>query len=119
MSTIKVNSIEPANAGSEDYFLTRVWVNLNGSGTISINNDGNVSSLTDLGVGNYRVTFSNPLSVATYAVGGTHVWTVGANEDRMGVSVADILTSSMKIGGGHTQDAGSMEDGTYTAMVTL
>lgn len=119
MSTIKVNSIEPANAGSEDYFLSRAWVNLDGTGTISINNDGNVSSLTDNGVGNYTVTYSSALSAATYAAAGSRIYSGTTSEDRMGCSVADALTSSMKIGGGHNQGNGAYEDGNYSAMVAL
>lgn len=72
MSTLKVNSIEPANAGSEDYFLARAWVNFNGTGTIAIRNDGNVSSLTDNTTGSYTVTFSASLSTADYSMQGTN-----------------------------------------------
>ena len=67
MSTIKVNSIEPANAGSEDYFLARAWVNFNGTGTVAIRNDGNVTSITDNGTGNYTVNFTSTLSSADYS----------------------------------------------------
>jgi hypothetical protein len=67
MSNLKVNSIEPANAGSEDYFLARAWVNFNGTGTVAIRADGNVSSITDLGTGNYRVNQSSGQVDANYA----------------------------------------------------
>jgi hypothetical protein len=67
MSTIKVNSIEPANAGSEDYFLARAWVNFNGTGTAAIRDSGNVSTLTDNGTGSYTVSFSNAMGNANYA----------------------------------------------------
>lgn len=67
MSTIKVNSIEPANAGSEDYFLARAWVNFNGTGTVAIRNDGNVTSITDNGTGNYTVNFTSAVSSADYS----------------------------------------------------
>lgn len=59
MSILKVNSIEAASPGSEDYFLARSWVNFNGSGTVAIRSDGNVSSLSDRGVGQYAVNFSS------------------------------------------------------------
>ena len=71
MSTIKVNSIEPANAGSEDYFLARAWINLNGTGTVAIRADGNVSSITDQGVGQYAVTFQNSFADVNYATTAT------------------------------------------------
>lgn len=67
MSTLKVNSIEPANAGSEDYFLARAWVNFNGSGTVAIRADGNVSSITDNGTGDYTVNFSTASADANHA----------------------------------------------------
>ena len=67
MSTLKVNGIEPANPGSEDYFLARAWVNFNGKLTVSINDEGNISSLTDYNVGYYGVTFSSALISSTYS----------------------------------------------------
>lgn len=71
MSTLKVNSIEPANAGSEDYFLARAWVNFNGTGTVAIRQDGNVSSITDNGTGDYNVNFTSSFIDANYAASGS------------------------------------------------
>lgn len=67
MSTIKVNSIEPANAGSEDYFLARAWVSFNHATGGTVAADGNVSSITDGGTGIFTVNFSSSLSDANYA----------------------------------------------------
>lgn len=47
------------------------WVVFNGSGTVSIQDSFNVSSVTDLGVGSYRVNFATPMANANYAVGGS------------------------------------------------
>ena len=44
------------------------WVNFNGSGTVSIRDDFNVSSITDSGTGAYKVNMSNALSNTNYAV---------------------------------------------------
>lgn len=80
MSTIKVNSIEPANAGSEDYFLARAWVNFNGTGTVAIRDSGNVSSITDNGSGDYTLNYGNALSTANYFfVCGSTPYTFNAN----------------------------------------
>lgn len=46
----------------------RAWVNLNGTGTVAIRASGNVSSITDLGIGSYRVNFSTAMPDANYAV---------------------------------------------------
>lgn len=47
------------------------WVNFNGSGTVSIRDDGNVSSITDNGTGSYGVNFSSSLSNADYCANVT------------------------------------------------
>jgi hypothetical protein len=46
----------------------RAWVNFNGSGTVAINSDFNVSSITDNNTGDYTVNFSTALANANYAV---------------------------------------------------
>jgi hypothetical protein len=44
----------------------RAWVCFNGTGTIAIKNDGNVSSLTDLDTGKYRINFTNSMPDVNY-----------------------------------------------------
>jgi len=44
----------------------RAWVNFNGIGTISIRGSGNVSSITDVGVGIYTVNFTNAMPDTNY-----------------------------------------------------
>ena len=39
-------------------FGVRAWVNFNGTGTVAIRDSGNVSSITDNGVGDYTVNFA-------------------------------------------------------------
>jgi hypothetical protein len=48
----------------------RAWVNFNGTGTVAIRASGNVSSITDNGVGSYTVNFSTAMPDANYAVAG-------------------------------------------------
>jgi hypothetical protein len=45
----------------------RAWVNFNGTGTVAIRGSGNVSSITDDGLGLYRVNFTNSMPDANYA----------------------------------------------------
>lgn len=49
----------------------RAWVNFNGTGTVAIRASGNVSSITDNGVGDYTVNFTNALTDANYSVTGS------------------------------------------------
>jgi len=48
--------------------IAKAWINLDGTGTISINDSYNVSSITDNGTGDYTATFSTAMTNANYAV---------------------------------------------------
>ena len=62
---------EALNAsGSAPVFACRAWVNFNGTGPVAIRASGNVSSITDNGVGNYIVNFTTAMPDANYAVSG-------------------------------------------------
>jgi hypothetical protein len=45
----------------------RAWVNFNGSGTVAIRSSGNVSSITDNGVGDYTVNFTTAMPDNNYS----------------------------------------------------
>jgi hypothetical protein len=47
-------------------FAAKAWVNFNGTGTVAIRQSGNVSSITDNGVGRYTLTFTNAIEDANY-----------------------------------------------------
>lgn len=48
----------------------RAWVNFNGTGTVAIRASGNVTSITDNGVGDYTINFTTAMSDANYALIG-------------------------------------------------
>jgi hypothetical protein len=52
---------------ANDAQLCKAWVNFNGTGTVAIRASYNVSSITDNGVGNYTVNFTNAFANANYA----------------------------------------------------
>jgi hypothetical protein len=54
-------------AGSAPLYACRAWVNFNGVGTVAIRASGNVSSITDNGVGDYTVNFTTAMPDANYA----------------------------------------------------
>jgi hypothetical protein len=60
--------------GSAPIFACRAWVNFNGTGTVAIRASGNVSSITDNGVGEYTINFTTALPDANYCalVGGAN-----------------------------------------------
>jgi hypothetical protein len=48
-------------------YKCRAWVNFTGTGTISINGSGNVSTLNDLDTGTYQVNFTIPMPDVNYS----------------------------------------------------
>ena len=74
MSTIKVNNLQNASGGSNStpeqiqQGRAKAWVNFNGSGTVAIRDDFNVSSITDSGVGIFKVNITNALPNTNYVV---------------------------------------------------
>ena len=98
MSTLKVNTIEPVTAGSETYYLAKAWVNFNGTGTVAIRADGNVTDITDVGTGNYNVNITNAITDANYSVvcsGATTATPTTAQ--RWPAAVGTLSTLSVKI----------------------
>jgi hypothetical protein len=57
--------IEDVN-GVEIGTFCRAWVNFNGTGTVAIRASFNVSSITDNGLGDYTVNFTNAMPDANY-----------------------------------------------------
>ena len=55
----------------------RAWVNFNGTGTVAINASGNVTSITDNGVGDYTVNFTNAMPDINYSFNGATRWVAG------------------------------------------
>lgn len=45
----------------------KAWIKIQGVGAVTIFSSYNVSSVTDLGTGQYRVNFTNPMSSGSYA----------------------------------------------------
>lgn len=65
MSTINVNTIQ--NTSGVEQYLAKAWVNFNGTGTVAIRAAGNVSSITDNGVGDYTVNFTASMVDVNFA----------------------------------------------------
>jgi hypothetical protein len=59
-----------AQSGSAPAYAARAWVNFNGTGTVAIRASGNVSSITDNGVGDYTVNFTTAMQDADFCVAG-------------------------------------------------
>jgi hypothetical protein len=53
--------------GSAPIYAARAWVNFNGTSTVAIRASGNVSSITDNGMGDYTVNFATAMPDANYS----------------------------------------------------
>lgn len=82
-------------SGSAPSYSARAWVNFNGTGTVAIRAAGNVSSITDNGVGDYTVNFTTAMPDANYStvVSADSFSGFLASLDR----VSNTLTSSVRV----------------------
>ena len=64
---LAVTSLSTAS-GSAPSYSARAWVNFNGTGTVAIRANGNVSSITDNGTGDYTVNFATAIADTNYMV---------------------------------------------------
>jgi hypothetical protein len=60
---LSTSATEADNAAKR---VAKAWVNFNGTGTVAIRDDFNVSSITDNGTGQYTINFSSSLVSANY-----------------------------------------------------
>ncbi|MFX7348213.1 hypothetical protein ABTI94_18570, partial [Acinetobacter baumannii] len=58
-------------SGTAPSYSARAWVNFNGTGTVEIRGNGNVSSITDLGAGTYKMNFTIPMTDKNYCAVGS------------------------------------------------
>lgn len=85
MSTLKVTNIQDTSGGNslttEQVYngAAKAWVNFNGSGVIAILASFNVSSITDIGNGDYTVNLTNALVDSNFSAVMTSSPKVGTN----------------------------------------
>lgn len=91
--------------------ICKAWVNFNGTGTVSIRDSFNVSSITDNGTGDYTINFTTAMPNLNYAVDGS----CGISSGFYGRSVTPITysTSSIRVQTGYVTTVSTAEDQTY------
>lgn len=70
----------------------KAFVNFNGSGVIAIRDSFNVSSITDVGAGDYTVNYTNNMKDANYSA------VPGCSDSFSATTIAEIASGSMFIG---------------------
>ena len=104
MSTVKAANLQntgsgaPAfqnSSGTEIGQLVKAWVNFDGTGTVAIRDDFNVSSITDNGTGDYTVAFTNAMANANYSVICSTMPTPNGNDS--GAMPLNLATTGFEI----------------------
>tara|TARA_Y100001938_G_scaffold101899_1_gene139236 strand:- start:33 stop:464 length:432 start_codon:yes stop_codon:yes gene_type:complete len=85
---VSVRGESSATTTSLQQGLAKAWVNFDGTGTIAIRDDNNVSSLTDNNTGNYTINLTNSFSDTNYNATGL----TGTGGALMNISVNTTVT---------------------------
>ena len=98
-------------SGTTPMYACRAWVNFNGTGTVAIRGSGNVSSITDNGVGDYTVNFSTAMQDSNYCVTGALAKnnnTADANSNTGSPGINNLSLTSFRVITGSPGDSGNV-----------
>lgn len=95
LTTPNINSAQIATvSGTSPLYMARAWINFNGTGTPAIRASGNVTSITDNGIGSYTLNITTSFSaLADAALSGSGVRYL-ATDSRAGSVYANMTSSS-------------------------
>ena len=107
-------------SGTAPLYACRAWVNFNGTGTVAIMASGNVSSITDNGVGNYTVNLITAMPDANYVWNGTVQGDATGNARSAFSDTADVnTTTSFKVKTGYSSSGSSALQDFPTVSITV
>lgn len=92
-------------------YSCRAWVNFNGTGTVAIRASGNVTSITDNGVGDYTVNFTTAMVDANYSCIVTSNYGSAINP------VSAPTTTDVRVTGFTTTTGGNSDREYYNAAI--
>jgi len=81
-------------SGSAPLYACRAWVNFDGTGTVSIREDGNVSSITDNGTGDYTVNFATAMPDTNYSTVGGAIRNISDNNFALSFPYASTYSTT-------------------------
>lgn len=119
MSVLKADTIQSTGGGAATLTkqsATKVWLNLNGTGTIATRDSFNVASVTDVSTGIYQTNFTNAFSDANYSHSHTNITNVnfiGGTVDNDYVQSAGSIKQRNADWTGTSSDNASTNDSLY------
>ena len=99
----------PTISGTAPLYMCRAWVNFDGTGTVAIRGSGNVSSITDNGVGDYTVNLTTAMADTNGTVVGASVETIGAFSGGQRVVMPSFASTSTIRAGVTYQNGGAVD----------
>jgi hypothetical protein len=93
-------------SGSAPSYSARAWVSFNGTGTIAIKSSGNVTSISDGGVGVYTVNLTTAIPTTTSACISASACSVGGTNRFIGAyqTTTTAIAVNLQNAGGTPQD---------------
>jgi hypothetical protein len=88
-----MSAVVPGGSTLYPASFCRAWVNFNGTGAVAIRASYNVSSITDNGVSDYTVNFTNALADANYSAVGIAGSTAGTSAQMLVPGGAQTTTT--------------------------
>ena len=115
LTTPTINSAQIATVtGTAPLYIARAWVNFNGTGTVAIRASGNVTSITDNGVGDYTVNFTTAMPDTNYSFFGSSGQTAAASIPAMlGINRDNLVYSTTAIRLYNLTGVGGLPDSAY------
>ena len=121
MSIVKTDTLEGLTSGRtvDNNLLARriasAWCTITGTGTVSIRDSENITSLVDQGVGDYKVSFITPMANIDYAFSvtcendGTGAGMIGTTDQQ---KVSDIRIQTL-------DETGAEKDNTQVCLIII
>jgi hypothetical protein len=92
-TTLNTDEIVDTNSSQ----VCKAWVNFNGTNTVAIRDSYNVSSITDVGTGNYDVNFTNNMANVNYSAVGQAGGTSGIPTTKLTGTGGSLATNKFTL----------------------
>ena len=126
MSTLKVNTIQNTSGGSSstpeqiEQGRAKVWIKMNGTGTIAINDSFGVSSIVDNGTGSYTINFSTAFASTNYCpVTALAAYTLGDSDKRYPLHIQSVATGNLGVLQAEVANSNNYADGNFICVAVF
>ena len=115
MSTVKANDLTNVSGGvptvKSQQLIPTAWVNFDGTGSITVRDSENVSSVTDIAGGHWRVNYSTAMANSNYVVfNGSATHSLDDGDNRWKTTLTAYSTTSHDVKCTHIQNGVSNTD---------